>query len=275
MSTGRIFRNALPLANVVASGVATGVIDRGATLEDYQLRLAGTALTKAMLSLIRIRANTKTIVEATGSQLDKVLNYRGHTADAAYLNVPFYDRSGQTEFDRMVGALDTTQGIESLTSEITIAGATAPIMDAVLIESAAQKNAAGEVAPFAPVIAKLLRVNYNAAAGGKISIPLPFGPANGALVKRIHIENTNVTGVTVKENSVVIHESLKLRNEFTQKQFGRTPQANLYTVDFVLDGNMRKAWDTRNARTVELILDLSAADNGFILLEVLDTLGNL
>lgn len=275
MSTGRIIRNALPLSNVVASGVATGIIDRGATLEDYNLKLGGTALTKAMLSLIRIRANTKTIIEATGSQLDKVLNYRGHTADAAYLNVPFFDRSGATEFDRMVGCLDTTQGIESLTSEITIAGATAPTLEPLLVESAAQKTASGEVASFAPVIAKLLRLNYNAAAGGKISIPLPLGPANGAVIKRIHIENSNVTGVTVKENSVVVHESLKLRNEFIQKQFGRTPQAGLYTVDFVLDGNMRKGWDTRNARTVELILDLSAADNGFILLEVLDTLGNL
>ncbi len=41
------------------------------------------------------------------------------------------------------------------------------------------------------------------------------------------------------------------------------------------DGDIRKALDTRNARSLEWLFDFSAADSGTVYVEYLDPLGNL
>lgn len=276
MSVGKLIRYGLPYSNVVASGVATNQITPGRTLETLRLKLGGTALTKAMLTLLKVKANGKAIIEASGSQLDKLMQYRGQAADAAFLDVDFLDGAGLTEVDRMVGAFDTSNGIASITTEVTIAGATAPTLTPILIESAVQKEKGGAPAKFAPIISKLLRYPFNISTGGRLPINLPFGPSVGAIIKRMHIEHTgNMTGAVVKQDGLVIHESVKAENEFEQESWDRVPQANWYTIDFVVDGNMSKALDTRDAKSLELLADFSAADSGYVLVEYLDVLGNL
>ncbi|MRR51290.1 MAG: hypothetical protein EG825_10305 [Rhodocyclaceae bacterium] len=275
MSVGKLRRYTLPFANVVASGWATTNLNIGRTLETLNLKLGGTSLTKAMLSTIRIKANGKAIFEATGSQCDKLNQYRGEAADAAFLDIQFADRTGLTEADRMVGALDTTAGIMSLSAEIQIAGATAPTLVGITTESSPQGTNKNLI-PASGVLSKVLRYPFSVATGGQLSIPLPFGGVNGAMIKRIHVEHTgNMTGATVKQDSFVVHESVKAENEYEQKRWGRVPQTNLYTLDFVLDGNFAKAMDTRDARTFEVLPTFSAADNGFVIVEYLDALGNL
>lgn len=276
MSVGKLTRYGLPFANVVANGQATNNVTPGRTLEVLRLKLGGTALTKAMISLLKLKANGKPIVEATGTQLDKVNAYRGEATNAAFLDLQFADYSMLSEIDRMVGAFDTGLGISNITSEITIAGATAPQITPILIESANQKNPDGTLKGVAPFISKLLSYPFNIANGGKLPVTVPFGPQNGAIIKRMHIFHTgNMTGATVKQDSIVIHESIKVENEFDQTKAGRVPQANCYTIDFVLDGNVSKALDTRDAKSLEWLFDFSAADNGTVLVEYLDPLGNL
>jgi len=278
MSVGKLTRYGLPFSNVVPSGTATNQLTPGRTLENLQLKLGGTALTKAMISLFRMKANGKTIVEATGSQLDKINAYRGTgTTNTKFLDVFFTDYSLNNELDRQVGAFDTSIGIANLTTEITTAGATAPQITPILLESAAQKSRQGEMLPFAPLISKLLRYPYNIATGGKLPVTVPFGPVNGAIIKRLHIVSNNgtVTGVTVKEDSLVIHESTKDENEFMQVRAGRVPQVGMYTVDFVMHGDIKMALDTRSARSLEWLIEFSGADSGDIIVEYLDTLGNL
>ena len=73
----------------------------------------------------------------------------------------------------------------------------------------------------------------------------------------------------------MVHESLKAENEQEQVRFGRVPQTNTYTIDFVIDGDIRKALDTRDARSLEWLFAFSAADSGTILVEYVDVLGNL
>jgi len=277
MSVGKLTRYGLPFSNVVANGTATNMITPGRTLENFQLKLAGT-LTKAMITLLRIKANGKTVIEATGTELDKVNAYRGTgTTALKFLDVFFTDYSLNNELDRQVGAFDTTMGIANLTTEVTIAGATAPVLTPILVESAAQKARTGEALPFAGLLTKLLRYPYNISTGGRLPVTVPFGPANGAIIKRLHIISNNgtVTGVTVKQDSLVVHESVKDENEFMQTRNGRVPQANMYTIDFVIDGDIKKALDTRDARSLEWLVDFSGADAGNILVEYVDTLGNL
>lgn len=217
-----------------------------------------------MISLIKLKANGKTIFEATGTEADKLNAYRGETVDPAFLDLSFADYKGLSELDRMVGAFDTSQGIQNITSEITVTGATAPTLSPILTESAQQKAGDGNSLPYAGLISKVLRYPFNIANGGQLPFVVPFGPQSGAVIKRIHVvQNTgNMTGIVVKEDGLTVHESLKAENEAKQKRFGRVPQANFYTVDFVVDGNVRKALDTRSARSLEWLMTFSAADSG-------------
>lgn len=277
MSIGKITRYGLPYANVVASGTATNNVTPGRTLETLRLKLGGTNFTKAMMSLIRIKANGKTIIEGTGTELDKLNAYRGPSQNANFLDIQFADFSQLSELDKQVGSFDTSRGIANITTEVTIAGATAPTLTPILIESAQQKTAGGDASPFADVMSKFLRYPFNISTGGRLPVTVPFGPQNGAIIKRLHvIQNTgNMTGATVKEDGLVIHESIKAENDLSQTLMGRVPQTNFYTIDFCLDGNVRKALDTRSAKSLEWLFDFSAADSGNIIVEYLDTLGNL
>jgi hypothetical protein len=275
MSVGKLTRYGLPFSNVVPSGTATNQVTPGRTLENLRLKLGGTSLTKAMLSLIKLKANGKVILEATGAQLDAVNAYRGESTNAAFIDIQFADYSMISELDRMVGAFDTSQGISNITSEVTIAGATAPVLTPILIESAQQKTKDGASAPFAALISKLLSYPFSQSTGGRLAVNLPFGNT-GSIIKRIHVFHTGtVTGATMKEDGLVIHESVAAENQFDQTKAKRVPQANVYTIDFVLDGNIRKALDTRNAKSLEFLLDFSAAGSGTVLVEYLDPLGNL
>ncbi len=275
MSVGKLTRYGLPFSNVVPSGTATNQVTPGRTLENLRLKLGGTALTKAMVSLFKLKANGKVIMECTGTQLDAINAYRGEATAAAFLDVQFADYSMIAELDRMVGAFDTSQGISNITSEVTIAGATAPVLTPILIESAQQKARDGTAAPFAGLISKVLSYPFSQSTGGRLAVNLPFGNT-GSIIKRIHVFHTGtVTGATMKEDGLVIHESVAAENQFDQTKAKRVPQANVYTIDFVLDGNIKKALDTRNARSLEFLLDFSAAGSGTVLVEYLDPLGNL
>lgn len=273
---GKLTRYGLPFSNVVPNGVATNNITPGRTLETVSLRLGGTSLTKAMIDLVKVKANGKVIIEGSGVQLDAMTKYRGQTVDAEFLDIHFSDFSMLSEFDRMVSAFDTSVGIANITTEITIAGATAPTLAPILLESAQQKSRDGGAAPFAPLFRKVLRYPWNIATGGTLPVTVPFGPQNGSIIKRLHVFHSgNMTGATVKQDGMVVHESVKAENEYAQKRHGRVPQANVYTLDFVMDGNIAKALDTRSARSLEWLFTFSGADNGYVIVEYLDTLANL
>lgn len=276
MSVGKLTRYGLPFSNVVATGTATNNITPGRTLENFKLKLGGTSLTKAMLSSIKVKANGKVVIEGTGTELEKLNAYRGETTNAAYLDITFADYSLNNEFDRMVSAFDTSLGIANITTEVAIAGATAPTLTPIVVESASQKSRGGEYQPFAPLMAKVLKYPYSIASGGRLPITVPFGPQNGAIIKRLHVfHGGNMTGATVKQDGLVIHESIKAENEQEQVRMGRVPQANVYTLDFVVDGDIRKALDTRDARSLEWLFDFSGADTGSVIVEYIDILGNL
>lgn len=276
MSVGKLTRYGLPFSNVVPTGTATSQVTPGRTLENLRLKLGGAALTKAMITLLRIKANGKTIIEGTGTEIDKINAYRGEPTNAGFLDLQFADYSMLAELDRMVGAFDTSLGISNITTEVQIAGATAPTLQPILIESANQKDNQGNAAPFAGLISKLLRYPFSIATGGKLPVTVPFGPQSGSIIKRLHVlHGGNMVGATVKQDGLVIHESVDAENDFDQTKAGRVPQANMYTIDFCMDGNIRKALDTRDSRSLEWLFDFSAADNGTVLVEYLDPLGNL
>lgn len=275
MSVGKLQRYGLPFANVVNSGTATNQITPGRTLELLQLKLGGT-FTKAMITLFKLKANGRTLIEGTGTELDKINAYRGIANNAAFLDVAFFDEQMFDHLDRQVTSFDTSQGVSNITTEVTIAGATSPVLTPILVESASQKNRTGDAAPYATLVGKILRYPFSIANGGQLPVTVPFGKDSGAIIKRMHVfHGGNMTGATVKQDGLVVHESVQAENANMQARSGRVPQTNVYTIDFVTDGNIRNALDTRDAKSLEWLMTFSAADNGYILVEYLDTLGNL
>ncbi|CAN4270634.1 Viral coat protein P2, N-terminal [Methylophilaceae bacterium] len=275
MSVGKLQRYGLPFANVVAAGTATNNVTPGRTLEMLQLKLGGT-FTKAMITLFKLKANGRTLIEATGTELDKINAYRGIATNVAFLDIPFFDETMFSTLDRAVSSFDTSMGVANITTEVTIAGATSPTLTPIVVESASQKDQAGQAAPYAGLVGKVLRYPFSIANGGTLPITVPFGAQSGALIKRLHVfHGGNMTGATVKQDGMVVHESLAAENANMQVRSGRSPQSNVYTIDFVTDGNIRNALDTRDAKSLEWLLSFSAADNGTVLVEYLDSLGNL
>jgi hypothetical protein len=271
MSVGKLLRNGLPFSNVVANGVATASILPGRTIEGIELTLGGT-FTYAHITLVRIKANGKTFYEASGTQIDKINKFQGLTYPATMLPILFTEIVGRDLVDQMMGAFDTSNGIANITIEVTIAGATSPTLTMSLIESAPQASSVS------PIMKKVLRYPWSVAAGGQLPIMLPFGPVNGAVIQRIHIEHgvaNNVTACVIKENGVVVHESTKAVNDAHNQMYRGVNQANWYSVDMVVDENVKNAMDTRTDKSLELIPTFGAADSGFVIVEYLDTLGNL
>lgn len=115
MAVGKLLRLGLPFSNVVATGVATASVTPGRTIHRIILKLGGTSLTKAMLTLIKVKANGKVVFEGTGTQIDKLMTYRGITANAAYLALDFSEIRGRDQVDQVVGAWDTSHGMSSIT----------------------------------------------------------------------------------------------------------------------------------------------------------------
>lgn len=276
MAVGKLTRYGLPFSNVVNTGTATNQVTPGRTLENLRLRLGGTTFTKAMIPNLKVKANGKVIIEASATQLDAINAYRGRAQADGFLEIPFADYSMLSEMDRMVSAFDTSMGISNITTEVQISGATAPTLAPILIESAAQKDNKGQSAPYAALLAKLLAYPFNIATGGRLPVTVPFGAQSGSIIKRLHVfHGGQMTGATVKLDGLVVHESVQAENAHDQTQAGRTPQNNVYTIDFCLDGNITKALDTRKARSLEWLFDFSAASSGTVLVEYLDPLGNL
>lgn len=272
MAVGKINRPGLPFANVAANSVATANITPGKTIEVVTLVLGGT-FTSAHITDFKLRANGKAVIHATGAQLEKLAEFRGDTV-TTHIPIYFADFRGLDSVDQDVGAFDTSIGIESLTMEVTIGAATAPTLRYQIQESAAQAGKA-----ISPVLTKVLRYPYNVAVGGDLLIPLPFGAVNGAAIKRLHIEyagaDGNVSKVVCKQDSNVIHEALASDVQEYNLRFGLVNQSKMYSVDFVANGGLKNAWDTKDARSVELLATFGGADSGHVIVEYLDVLGNL
>lgn len=278
MSVGKLNRPGLPFANVIATGTATADITPGRTIEVLTLVMGGTTFNSSHVSNVKIKANGKAIVDASGAQLEKMAEFRGDTV-TTHLPIYFADFTGLDELDQKVGAFDTARGIASLSIEVKIAGATAPTLKYMLQESASQVDPkTGQPRAYSPILSKILRYPFNTATGGRLNIALPFGPVNGAVIKRIHIEHAtadNITGLIIKQDGNVIHETEVADNAFYNTRFGRVNQTKTYSVDFVADGGTKHAFDTRDAVSLELVPTFAAADSGDVIVEYLDVLGNL
>lgn len=245
-----------PFNNVVASGVANCDLNSllGTTLECINLSLGGT-FTKAMITLIQLKANGKVIFETTGTNLDLIENYKAYTtADATKLSINFMEPKAKTLNAFQAGAIDLSpdSGITNLRLEVTIAGATSPTLSAI-----AEVSPAVDI-PSEAAIRFLMKRHHRASqtigAAGTFALAVPhIDPAGGGSVfQRIMVYSANCTAIKAMRNGFTEFEVTKAENEWIQKKALRTPQTNLVVFDPILDGvQAGRVWDTRTAAKVQ------------------------
>ena len=270
-----------PFSNVTANGTATVSLMTGMAYKRIVLKLdktVGGDFTKAHLADIKVKVNGKTIMQASGNDLDRMNRYRGIKEAAKFLTIDFAEIRARTINGEMLGALDTSK-ISNFTLEVKIAGATSPILEAFAEMDNSQAGSVDRGVEF--ICAKIQQYPVSSATAGKFVIDsLPKG-GNGTLIKRIHVIGPGgvniVNALTLKQNGIVVFESPDDLNRFRQGEYERTPITDMFTLDFVLDGNQSNMLDTRggDVRNLLLELELAAAGQMYVYVECVDAIGNL
>jgi hypothetical protein len=261
--------------NVVAAGIATCDLNNllGYTIERLVLQLGGGAFTKSMITGIQLKANGKVVYDSSGPRLDSRNQYRGITANAAFLTIDFAEIRAKTELGQNLGCIDTTQGISNLKLEITTSGATTPTLAGFAEVNAPQVDPAQ--APTRGMIAKVHTATLTIGAAGTFSIAVPhlFPQDGGSVFKRIAIFSSNMTAMLMKKSGIVIEDSIKAFNDFNQGEYRKVPQSGLYMVDFIVDDIQSQVLNTRNAQTMEVLGTFSAGETITVEAELLEPLG--
>lgn len=250
----RFIRHLEPWVNVVATGRAvlnSGLV-LGNIIERVYLTLGGGAFTKAMITALRVKLNGKvTFSDISGTNLDLFQTYQlGNTA-AGFLTVDFVEPDSKSMQGEIIGAIDTNAaGVNTFTMECDIAGATTPALD-----SWAQLRDVASVSPqngFNPYLRPLLRAfistSLTATAAAEQQYQLNVGSGGNSLIKRLVIFSTILTNVRIKRNSLDIYEFVApTLASWIQGDYAKHPQANMYVVDWLVDGNQSDTQLTRNA----------------------------
>ena len=261
-----------PFSVVGSTGTTISDMNKflGTVLEKITLNLAGTALTKAMLTSIQLIANGKVIFDTTGATLDAANAYNakaGVTADATILKIDFMDRQMRTPNGYQAGAIDLSakSGITSLRLQISIAGATAPLIFGIGDVNPPSADPAEQGIRW--IMLRKHRAFVPIAAAGQYALPLPhFDPAGGGSVyRRVYVYSANMTALKTVREGVAEHEITKAQNDSSQRDNGKYPQANLFVFDPVQTGLMQgSTFDTRlsaGIRSAQFLGTFSALEN--------------
>lgn len=235
--------------NVANNGVAICDLNKllGTVLEKLTFVLGGT-FTKAMITVIQLKANGKVIWETSGSRLDLQNLYNGGANDATILKMDFMDRKAVTVNARQAGALDLSagSGITQLRLEMTIAGATTPTLVGFADVSPPTSDPAE--ANIRYLIRRKHAATYVVGGAGEFALPVPhLDPAGGGSnYSRIFVHCALLTELKTVRDGITEHELTKAQNEAAQKDNFKVPQAGLVVFDPVQTGTLAgNTWDTR------------------------------
>lgn len=222
----------------------------GNTLEALWLKQGGT-FTFAHMTGIRLKANNKTIWETTGSAQDLINNYRDINTATGYLLLDFMEPKFRTVNAFSSGALELSRnsGINQLTLEVDIGGATNPTLTAH-----AAVSPAGPLEGESPLLRFMFlrrhRAQINVPAAGEFAIAVPHmnpSGASGSLYKRINLlaSSSDITAIRVRRQGIDEFNCTVALMQELQAAAGRVPQSGHIAFDPVLDNILAgRVWDT-------------------------------
>lgn len=253
-------------ATGIASLVTNELIDR--SVHAIILELGGTTFTRAHISNVRVRLGGKDIVNGiTAVQLQSLNDYDVLGSETAYVALFFGDPTARTIRGQHLGDLDLSIYRQPLEIEVTIAGATAPTLQAYAWHSVPKMlmGVGFDEADAAQVRSLIRTVIQPSAAVTRKSFELSLGGSPGARLRRAAFFHTNLTKVEYKKGSFTKHDDVSIAlNSFLQENYARTAQSGLYMLDRIVDGNQGEAETTVNANgqpwNQSLALTTSASD---------------
>lgn len=265
------------LQNVTPGNIATLKCPAGPgapTFDQIRLELSG-GMTPAHIEFVRGKANGRIFLDEQGGLIvNRRDAYRGLFTSASYVTLDFTEPKSRNGAAEQLLASIPASLLTDLSFEIKIA-AGAP--------------AGGRIRALAnyrppttnSYIRKLLTTNASFSAAGTDAAPnityLPNGDSGGKF-KRIWIrESVNglITGAQIRIANNVIHEVVRAQVEDDQKRNGLVPDAGMFVMDFIEDGNLAGMLDTGMAPGVELRLVTSAAGSYAFDFEMIDPIGRL
>lgn len=260
-----------PFPSVPATGTATLATDqlKGMSVHGLVFVQGGGAFTKAMLTSIRVGANGKNFSPSllTGPQLQDLNDFDSFADTANHVFFWFGDPSARTIRGQHLGDLDLSIHKGPLEIECVISGATTPSLQvwAIVGVPKLQMGLGFSEAEAITCRALIRSVIQESAAVARKAEGIGLGSGAGARIRKLAFFHANLTAVEMRKQGNVKHEDLVAAlNNAIQDDFGRVPQAGLYVVDRVVDGNMGEADDTVDANgnpwNIQVLVTTSAAD---------------
>lgn len=225
-----------PFQNVAANSRASVRLNLGVTYEKIHLQLGGT-FTKAQISNLEAKLNTKLLTKMTGSHLDSMMAYRGFPASANFITLDFTERDAPDIAGKLMGAIAATgeAGVQDFTLELDIGAAIAPTLIGWGEVGSASANR---------LVSTVKQQQKVIAASAEETIFVPRG-TSGAQVKRIYVFGANITHATVRRNGVDWFQRVpKAVLDFAQASNRRVTTAGVVVIDFIQDGLQSGALNT-------------------------------
>jgi hypothetical protein len=282
----RFIRHLEPWVNVVPTGraVLNSSLVLGNIIERVYLALSGGAFTKAMITALRVKLNGKvTFGDISGTNLDLYQTYQLGNTNAGFLTVDFVEPDSKSMQGEILGAIDTNAaGVNTFTMEADISGATTPALDSWAqlrdVDSVSKGN--GFNPNLRPLLRAMISTSITATAAGEQQYGVNIGSGGNSLIKRLVVYSTVLTNVRIKRNSLDIYEFVApALASFIQSDYGKHPQANMYVVDWLADGNQSDTQPTRNAdgtlANYQFLLTASGAGTFLVFADVYSILAGI
>lgn len=268
----RIYRELTNIQNAIANKKAQIICPVQYTYDHITLNYTGTAVTRAMLKNIAVKANGEEIqYYKDGDRLDQINDYYSRQDTANFLTLWFNRREMKTLGDERIFGLGTAD-LDNLTVEIDV-DATAP--GDFALKADCQLS---EPQPLG-VFCRTKQVNFNSSVSGQVDvdkIPVQYGR-----LLALHAFKSDVNALDVYVDEAKIWSLTKSRGEIFEKNYGRVPQTAVAThADWILEGDTAQAIildapeGNSNRKKRDLLLKPTLGTSGSVdfVVEYLDTL---
>lgn len=215
------------ITNVATGQRFTAKLPLGVCYEKLFLQLGGT-FTKAQITDLELKLNSKVLHKFTGSELDTINQYKGLPVSTTILPLDWTERDAKDIVGQLLGSINATSeaGVQSLTLEGDITGATSPTIALWSEVSVPTKD---------PLVLATKRQVISVAGAVEQSINIPRGNQGGQ-VRRIYVGGANVTSLRFARESVQFFETIPVAVLSYHQQMNRkTPQSGWNVFDFVSD----------------------------------------
>lgn len=214
--------------NVVAAQTATlSRFHLGSMYDGIALKMGG-GNNAGNMTAIRLLINGKIAWNITGTHLDTWNKYKQITNNASYLLVPFSDFNAYGEVQSQIGALDTSQGVDTMSMEVDLGAGVAPTLAAYGFVSPPSPK--GDT--FANAFHAVLKKTQTPAAAGQIDMSGPLGSKTGAYLKSMLFFHANITSLAVKRDGVNLYDDIDVATlNYMSSIARRTTQAGLVVFD--------------------------------------------